>query len=362
MDRRGFLALGLGAVFAPAAAWSRADEPGAVDLEAIRAAAGAPALAAAVAGPEGLLWRGAAGVRRTDAPTPVTAADLWHLGSNTKAMTAALFARQAEQGALAWGQPLAELFPDLAMDPAFADVPFETLLQHRAGLADPALMPGWMAAAWVPGAPVTELRAALAERALTRPPDGQPGAFAYGNANYIVAGAALERLTGRPWEELIRAELFDPLGMARAGFGAPQGEQPWGHRPDGQPKDPATPGADNPPALGPAGTVHADLEGYGRFLRLFLTGGGDLLSADSLRRLTTPPEGAAYALGWGVRPGPDWARGPLLTHDGSNSMWLARAVVAPGRGLAFIVAANHFAAGRAAADRTVEALVRAFAA
>lgn len=362
MRRRGFLALGLGALLAPTGVWARADGPAEVDLETIRAETGAPALAAAVVGRDGLIWRGVTGVRRADAPTPAALDDLWHLGSNTKAMTAVLLARQVEQGAIAWGQPLAELFPDLELDAAFAETPFESLLQHRAGLSDQALLPGWMPAAWIPGASVTELRAALAQRALTRPPDGQPGVFAYGNANYVVAGAALERLTGRPWEDLIRAELFDPLGMDRAGFGAPQGEQPWGHRADGQPKDPATLGADNPPALGPAGTVHADLEGYGRFLRLFLTEGGGLVSADSVSRLTTPPEGGAYALGWAVRSGPDWAGGPLLSHDGSNTMWLARAVAAPARGLAFIVAANQFAPGRAAADRTVEALARAFAA
>ena len=49
----------------------------------------------------------------------------------------------------------------------------------------------------------------------------------------LMAGALLERATKKPWEELMRTELFGPLGMEGAGFGqagrrrgAPQ--QPWG--------------------------------------------------------------------------------------------------------------------------------------
>lgn len=355
MLRRHVLAMGLGLLAAPRLALARDDAAPGIDLEAIRAETGAPALGVAIVGPDGLIWSAATGQRRVGAPEPVTTRELWHLGSNTKAMTAVLFARMVEQGRLAWGATLSDLFPDLELDPAFADMPFEALLQHRAGLSDQALMPEWMRGAWLPG-DVRTLRRTLAERALTRPPAGEPGVFAYGNANYIVAGAALERLTGQSWEELMRTELFGPLGMTRAGFGAPLGDNAWGHRADGQPRNPALPGADNPAALGPAGTAHADLEDYGRFLRLFLTEGGGFLTPDSVRRLVTPPEGATYALGWGARPGPDWARGPILSHDGSNTMWLARAVVVPGRQRAFVVVANQFEPGRAAADRVIAAL------
>ena len=45
--------------------------------------------------------------------------------------------------------------------------------------------------------------------------------FSYQNANFILAGAMLERCTGKAWEDLMTTELFQPLGITTAGFGAP---------------------------------------------------------------------------------------------------------------------------------------------
>ncbi len=44
----------------------------------------------------------AAGVRIRGGDAPVTPDDLWHMGSNTKAMTATLAARLVEQGVIGW--------------------------------------------------------------------------------------------------------------------------------------------------------------------------------------------------------------------------------------------------------------------
>ena len=50
------------------------------------------ALAAGVVTREGLAWSAVRGVRRFGGDDPATLDDRWHLGSNTKAMTAALYA------------------------------------------------------------------------------------------------------------------------------------------------------------------------------------------------------------------------------------------------------------------------------
>ena len=295
----------------------------------------------------------------------VALSDTWHLGSNTKAMTAALFARLVEQGRTGWGATLPELFLDLRADPAFAAVTIEDVMRHRAAILDQAVMPGWMLLAWA-GGDVRALRSQLAEAALGVPPTGAPGAFSYGNANYILAGAAIERITGLPWEEAIRREVFEPLGMASAGFGPPTGDQPRGHRAGTaglQPMDPAVPGSDNPAAMGPAGTVHASLEDYARFVRVFLTGGGGWLSPESIARLTAPVADAsgAYALGWGVLPPQPWTGGgPGLVHDGSNTMWLARAAMAPARRAAAICVSNAAQPAQPAFSALTQALIGRF--
>src|SRR5262245_16763811 len=62
-------------------------------LEEIRATGNAPALAAAVVTANGVVARGACGVRKLGDATPAQTSDLWHVGSITKSFTSTLFAR-----------------------------------------------------------------------------------------------------------------------------------------------------------------------------------------------------------------------------------------------------------------------------
>jgi CubicO group peptidase (beta-lactamase class C family) len=143
----------------------------------------------------------------------------------------------------------------------------------------------------------------------------------------------------------MRRLVFAPLGMTAAGFGAPEGEQPRGHR--RSPPDfatlgpvPSGPMGDNPAVNAPAGGVHLPLKDYAAFLSVFL-GRPGFLSADSIARLTRPRSQGErpYALGWGARQ-TDWAEGLLLSHEGSNTLWHAAADVAPARGVALVAVAN----------------------
>lgn len=307
---------------------------------------GIPSLAGAVVTPDGLPFLEAAGLRRANGPDRVTPNDLWHLGSNTKAMTAALYGRLVDAGQAQWGATLPALFPDLKLDAAWSTTTIEQLMSHTAGATDKgAIDIGWLIASRGATNSVTEQRTALAARVLAAPPAGKPGQFEYANLNFVLAGAIIERIVKTSWEVAITKGLFEPLGMTSAGFGAPKGAQPWGHRrlPMGVggliPVDPKGV-ADNPPALGPAGTAHMSLTDYAKFIRLFLTDGGDILKPGTVAHLTTPPPGAGYALGWGVSTSRPWARGASLAHEGSNTMWHMVALVAPKRGVAFITAAN----------------------
>ena len=339
-DRRRLLPLplaGLLAACTPAGARVKAPEG---SLLRLAEDSGVPALGGVVVGREGVIHLEVAGVRRAGSPDPVTAGDAWHLGSNTKAMTAVLFARAVEAGLTDWDARLSDLFPGVKMDPAWPDVRIETVMQHRAGLSDKGLIDtGWLIGARSDERSLPVQRSDLVARALARPPGAKPGAFEYGNLNYILAGAALERLYGQPWEAVIGGKLFQPLGLSTAGFGPPPGAQPQGHRKLG-PLPPSPVVLDNPAAMAPAGGVHMALADYARFLRLFLREGDGLLKPDTMRRLTTPPPGGDYALGWTVTEGRAWAQGPVLGHEGSNTLWHAVAQAAPGRGLAFATVSN----------------------
>jgi CubicO group peptidase (beta-lactamase class C family) len=330
-------------------------------LDAAFATGGAPALAGMVVGPDGPLWTGARGVRQAGGGDPVTADDLWHLGSNTKAMTAALYGRLVDQGRARWGATLSELLPDVTMDPRWRAVPIEAVMGHVAGLAeDTAMGSAWLMTARDDPRSLVQQRRSLMQTMLAVPPAGTPGTFAYANANYVLLGAVIEQVTGQGWEEAMQAEVFGPLGITTGGFGAPAGDQPQGHR-GGLAIHASDPGSDNPMALGPAGTVHIGLSDYGRFLLVFLTDGAGWITPASLSALTTaigtgsPP----YAGGWIVPPGQPWARGPALTHDGSNTMWYVSTWVAPGLGRAFVAVSNDAEKGRLSCQRLIPGLIRA---
>ena len=332
-------------------------------LNPIRAKNDLPALAGAIVTADGTFVAGATGLRKRGVMTPATAQDRWHIGSNTKAMTATLAARFVERGRLRWESTLGERFPELAgaMQPAARGITLLQLVSNRSGL--PVNPDWWQIHNSVAGVRDQRLRAlAFAGSA---PLAFAPGTgFLYSNLGFAVAGAMIEREARDSWEELMKLHVFAPLGMKGCGFGGVgtpgQVDQPWGHLADGRAVDRNGPAVDNAPALGPAGTVHCTLESWAAFVADHLRGSrGEkaLLSPDSYKRLHAPPAGD-YALGWGTAQR-DWAGGPVLTHNGSNTMNYSVAWLAPKRGFAVLVVANQ-AGPRAerGADEAASALIQ----
>ena len=47
----------------------------------------------------------------------------------------------------------------------------------------------------------------------------EPGSkFQYSNSNYFILGAVIEQLTGKPYKQVLREEILDPLGMNDSGY------------------------------------------------------------------------------------------------------------------------------------------------
>ena len=325
-----------------------------------------PALGAAVLVDGRLAAIGVSGKRKHGSDAEVTVDDRWHLGSCTKAMTATLLARHVDRGRLSWNDTVAERMPDLldGMHAQARAITVADLLRHRAGQPRGPSRALWNELFRFEGSD-RDARTAVAAELLQRAPTTAPGTrYLYSNAGYMIVGAIAERIDERPWSEQMRAELFDPLAMRSAGFGPPGRrdavEEPWGHRPG--PRGPVPVFHDNPSSLGPAGTVHASLRDWARFVGLHLgvcdPGRQPLVRDATLRTLHTPPDGTDYAFGWRVtRRG--WAPGPILTHSGSNTMWYCVAWLAPEIDFAVLVTCNQGdAAG--ACDEVAAACIRRF--
>ncbi|MBW6530450.1 beta-lactamase family protein [Sphingomonas sp. RRHST34] len=266
----------------------------------------------------------------------------WHIGSNTKAMTAALYARMVDRGVCRWGTSVGDLFPAMPCHAAWNTIRVEHLLSHASGLTDSVVDGPWLDRWRVDRRPVREQRRAVVEHILSSPPAEQPGTYRYGNLNYVLIGAAVEEAAKAPWEEVLRAEIFAPARMTEAGFGAPPRMGPWGRElVDGalQHVDPVGV-ADNPAVLWPSGGVNVSASAYAEFLSVFLRDGAPLLEPNTLSRLLTPvaPE-LRYAGGWSL-DGPTGSPARVLSHNGSNTLWFASALIDRQRGRGYAAVTN----------------------
>ncbi len=301
-------------------------------LEAVRQNHKMPAMAAAVVTSKGLVAQGATGVRKAGTDVKVTLEDKWHLGSETKAMTATLIGALEEQGRLKWENTVTDAFPELAatFPPAMRKATLVHLLSHRAGLIENI---AWSQIAQT--GTTRDQREAVLKIAATAPLRSNPGTgYLYSNLGYVVAGAMAERAANARWEDLMVRQVFEPLRMTSAGFGGTgtpgQIDQPWPHLENGRPASINGPKADNPPVIGPAGTVHASIADWGKFITDQLKGArGEraLLRPYTYKKLHTPPADGEYAMGWGIFQR-GWAGGTVLSHAGSNTMnycvvWMA---------------------------------------
>ena len=93
----------------------------------------------AVIGPNSILELHTGGHHRIDDPNSKTQSDtrdLFHLGSNTKAITSFIAAMLVEQKKINWDTRFFELFPTwLSMsNPDYEDITLQQLLSHQAGI------------------------------------------------------------------------------------------------------------------------------------------------------------------------------------------------------------------------------------
>jgi len=296
-------------------------------------------------------------------------------------MTSLLAAMAVEAGKLRWDSSVAEVFPELVatMDAEVKTITLEQLLSHTSGI------PSDNEAQWkliaqsfaVEKLNLDELRYWVIKQQVGQQLQAAPGTrFAYANMGYVLAGAMLERVSGKTWEELIVQRVFDPLGLRTAGLG-PQStlgrvDAPLGHvvLPDGTLKPMlAGPGGDNPELIGPAGTAHLSVLDFAAWAG-WQAGEGrrgpTLVRPGTLAKLHTkvidmPPQPDAkpgtpsrggYGLGWGIVSVP-FSPEPFVFHGGSNEMNLANIMLQPRHDLAMVMMTN---VGGPKADEALRAL------
>jgi len=325
-------------------------------LEAVRSRHELPAMAAAILVDGRHVLTAAVGERKLGSGVEVTTNDRFHLGSCTKAMTALLIERLAEEGHFQKRARVADLSPRLGlrMHEDLADLTLEHCLVHRGGF-----VPTDMTFDDIPENSLNlqgaRARFDYARRMVARPPRCQPGArYEYSNVGHTIAAVIAEEKMKHSWELLMKKYVFAPLDMTTVGYGAAGSgdriDQPWPHKADGEKQTPLRPGpgADNAELIGPAARIHCSMGDWAKFAVEILRAGErnrdeppGLLSPSAYRRLLTPPFGApgfGYAGGWSVAK--SWTDGETLSHDGTNTLNFAHAWLLPRRKFGVLVATN----------------------
>jgi CubicO group peptidase (beta-lactamase class C family) len=273
--------------------------------------------------------------------------DEWHLGGITTSITATMIARLVESGQLQWTTTIGECFPDADIHEDWKPVTLQELLTHTAGA--PPLPPDEVFSQKPPlGPECTLARREVVLKMLANKPDNPPGEkFVYSNVDSTIAAAMAEKKTGATWEDLVKREVFAPLGLQSAGFGPPTSPdgslpEPRGHVPYLGAKVPVSDTEDNTMIIAPAASTHmtlADLATYGNEHLFGHLGKGKLLSAETYQRLHTPRL-HDYAYGWGKKEPSKEIPFTVFWHNGANTEWYALVVFIPEKKMVVVVASN----------------------
>jgi CubicO group peptidase (beta-lactamase class C family) len=213
----------------------------------------------------------------------------FRLGSLTKQFTATLVLLLQQDGKLNIQDPVSKYLPDAPK--AWEKITLANLLGHTSGIPNFTSDKDFRTWSMSPHTSAEEI-AFFREKPLEFEPGSQ---FAYSNSNYEVLGAVIEKVSGQRYGDLLKQRIFQPLGMQSTGLdsdGLILAKRAQGYHPgkDGlvyaRSESMTVPWA--------AGSIYSTTGDLLRWEQgLF---GGKILSADSLKLMTTPGKGD-YGLG-----------------------------------------------------------------
>ena len=252
---------------------------------------------------------------------PMTADTPFVIGSVSKPITATAVLQLVDAGKIELDAPVQRYLPDFALPrhrlPA---ITVRQLLDQTSGLPPAAGARPLMG-------PVTDLASQVRALADVAPAPAPGVTYAYSNANYLILGLLVERVSGQPYARYVEDHVFAPLAMTHASAdratgvanGLSQAHRLW----FGLPHE-VTP-LDRPD-LAPAGFLMASASDLGQFVAAQVDGGTldgqRILSASATAEMQQGV--AAMGLGDPGRYGLGWADGNLgdvrmVGHVGSTT-------------------------------------------
>jgi CubicO group peptidase (beta-lactamase class C family) len=287
---------------------------------------GKPGLAAMVLRDgKAILWQGYGETTSPQGSRPISTASNFNLASVSKQFTAFLVLKLEAKKLLRPQDSIRRVLTEL---PAlYEPITIEQLVHHTSGL------PEYFRALCAGPTPVKNVEVLRFLRMEWQKLEFTPGSqYRYSNTGYVLLSEIVSRLSGKSFPELMKAEIFAPLGMdsSQVFTSETQGQikhrayarSPWPFFKLSMPD-----GCDD--VFGDGG-VYTSLQDYAIWTRELEH--PTLLPVDlhsKLFQVTTLPDGSTndYGYGWGIETLPRF--GKVIGHSGSWNGYRARAAFHP---------------------------------
>lgn len=176
---------------------------------------GTPGLSLGILKEGKIIYAKGYGLADVENGVPSTPDTVYQIASVTKVFTAALVLKLVEQGKIGLDVPTQVYLPELPS--IWSGVTVRRLLNHTAGLQDYVQLPA-VRALRLETDPYEELKKLVR----TIKQESSPGEkYAYESSSYFVLGEIIERIAGKPFAQVLRDEILNPLGMTASRMNRP---------------------------------------------------------------------------------------------------------------------------------------------
>jgi CubicO group peptidase (beta-lactamase class C family) len=325
-------------------------------LDALRRAGNVPAVSAAVGRDGQLLWSAALGQADLETGGAATPSTRFRCGSVSKVFTVTALAQLAERGVVDLDAPIQTHLPDYPTPAGGPPITLRRLAGHLAGVRH--YRPEDFAAGSRHYDTLGEALELFAADPLEAPPGER---YKYSTHGYTLIGAVLEAATGKPFLQVMRDEVWAPLGLLHSGGDDSASIVPgrselyeWGEA--GRPRNAHR---EDPSYKWPAGGLLSTAEDL---VRLGMAQLGPQVTAARRALLFTPQTtsaGETTNVGLGWRVGKDFRGRTVYHHAGAMAGARAVLVLYPESGVVVALMSNlSFVPGEA--ELTAQVLAAGF--
>ena len=310
-----------------------------------------PGLALGIVYKDQLIYAKGYGYRDLQNKLPVQATTIFPIASNTKLFTATAACMLADEGKLSLDNPVRMYMPSLTFsnDELNTKVTLRDMLSHRTGL--PRYDGIWVASPF-------NRKETIAKVAFMKPQLGFREGYIYNNMMFASAGAVMENVTGKSWEEIVRQKILEPLDMKATCFTNEDMMRNNNYslsyfEPDSTRKLLPELYMAQSEALGPAGIIKSNVEEMSHWMIAQLNGGkykGRQAIPESAIRQTLVPNNIAdkegkwdelsnslYALGRTIQTYKGYK---IATHTGSIDGFYSNLTFIPGQQIGIFIVHN----------------------